>query len=184
MRELRPDRQPCPLVIEGEPATRVVLSHFSAGADATFVHVARKPDESRAPSEVSLTIGYAPFVEGTTIVYDLTDGTMQGKARPFTCKLDGRHSRSYMLLPFQVEQIVVRHAGDLRVTFLDASNETIQAALPFELQLMNAAREILATEYHATDRQGRWSHPLKLPSSPGKLIIRSLLTGSEASLTL
>src|SRR5262245_23998849 len=111
MQELRPDRSPCPFVVEGEATKRIALSHYSAGRDATYVLVSRKSDSKMPMEELAVAIGYAPFVEGTAIIYDLTDETMQGKARPFVCHLSRRMARSYMLLPFQVEAIAVRMLG-------------------------------------------------------------------------
>jgi len=90
-----------------------------------------------------VTIGYAPFVEGTAIIYDLTDETMQGKARPFVCNLRQQLVRLYAVMPFQIEETALSIEGvgnnrHLHVAFLDARREAIQAALPFELRLIAA----------------------------------------------
>jgi hypothetical protein len=187
--ELRADSRPCPFVLDASDTKRIALSHYSAGGDATYIHVSRKWDGTQPPADLAVIIQYAPSVEGTTIIYDLIDETMQGKARPFVCNLGRQFIRAYMLLPFQVEEIVIRTegAGDRRhfqVAFLDARSETIQAALPFELRLLGDDGKALRSEYHATDRQGRWSREAESFADASKIVVRSLLTGEEQTIRL
>jgi hypothetical protein len=183
--QLRPATGPCPFMVDQDATKQIALSHYSAGRDATYVHVARKWDGKLPLADLAVTIGYAPFVEGTTIIYDLSDEMMQGKARPFVCDFGQRLLRAYMVLPFQVEATVARAAPSiespqLHVAFHDARGETIQAALPFELRIIDSAGIVLS-EYHATDRNGRFSRGIAY-SHGAKCIVRSLLTGREESL--
>ena len=82
--QLRADYGECPLTI-GEKASRYVeLWHCSGGHDATYVYVSRRLETDADPSRPSeVTIGFAPHVAGTMLIYDVTAGTMQGKAGRF-----------------------------------------------------------------------------------------------------
>jgi len=188
-RELRSDDSPCPFSVDEGAARQVTLPHYSGGRDATYVYVSRKWDGRIPLREVAVTIRYPSFVEGTTIIYDVTAEIMQGKARPFVCNLDRKMIRVYAVMPFQVERISLRASGargrpEVQVTFLDARRETIQAALPFELRLIGASGKTLLTEYYATDRSGQFSYKPEADMAASKIIIRSLLTGREESMVL
>ncbi|HMC12478.1 MAG TPA: hypothetical protein VKH44_14355 [Pirellulaceae bacterium] len=192
--ELRAATGPCPFVVDQEAARLIALSHYSGGRDATYVLVSRKLVGNPPLPDVAVTIGYAPFVEGTAIIYDLTDETMQGKARPFVCNLGGQLVRVYALMPFQIEEtaLSIERVGNnqhLHVAFLDARREAIQAALPFEMRLLAADGNVLWTDCRATDRRGKFFCPLEslsitLFGGGTKLVIRSRLTGHEESLLL
>jgi hypothetical protein len=187
--ELRSDDSPCPFVVDEDAAHRVTLPHYSGGRDATYVFVARKWNGRLPLPDVSVTIRYSPLVEGTTIIYDVTDEQLQGKARPFVCSLGRKMIRVYAVMPFQVEDISLHSTGDsshreIQVAFLDARQQTIQAALPFELRLVAASGKTLLTEYRATERSGRFSYSPEADIVASKVIVRSLLTGRDASLTL
>jgi hypothetical protein len=174
--------------VDGVDAQRVALPHYSGGRDATYVLVSRKLTGEQPLKNLAVTIRYAPLVEGTTIIYDLTDETMQGKARPFVCDLGDGTIRMYAVMPFQIESIDIRlesstSPSSLRIAFLDACGETIQAALPFELQITDATGRELARQYLATDRNGRYTNKM-LPANVRNCAIRSLLTGYEQSLTV
>jgi len=186
--ELRPDRGPCPFVVDAFDAQRVALPHYSGGRDATYVLVSRKLTGEQPPSDLAVTIRYAPFVEGTTVIYDLTDETMQGKARPFVCDLGDGTIRMYAVMPFQIESIHIRlepstSPPSLVVAFLDARGELIQAALPFELQITDSAGHEHTKQYRSTDRSGRYTSKM-LPANVRNCAIRSLLTGREQWLTV
>jgi hypothetical protein len=181
--ELRLGTGDCPFVVDSAAEKHISLMHFSGGRDASYVAVSRELGGPGSDDPLSVNIGYRPFVEGTTIIYDATAETMQGKARPFLCRLPGsQRQRVYAVMPFQIEGILMR-AGNGRwsVGFVDARGELVEAALPFELRLVNEAGERLSAEYHCTDRGGRFSCDVARAS---RLIARSLLTGCEQSLTL
>jgi hypothetical protein len=188
--ELRASRGPCPFVVDKQALKRVSLPHYSAGRDATYIHVSRKWNGKLPLTDLSVTIGYAPFVEGTTIIYDLIDEMMQGKARPFLCNLGQQFVRVYMMLPFQIEATDLRIEDPsggrrLNVAFADARGEKIQAALPFELQIAEADGNPFLTEFCATDREGQFSRNLPSSACCGeRVIVRSLLTGRKESLRL
>jgi hypothetical protein len=189
LEELRPDGGPCPFVVDEDAAQRVSLAHYSGGRDATYILLSQKRNDGQPPSDVSITIRYASFVEGTMIIYDLVDETMQGKARPFVCSLGQRTSRIYALLPFQIEETTLRvevSTGEryLEVAFRGAQGETIQASLPFELRLLSADGETLHAEYFATNRIGQFVQNPAVLSRASKAVVRSLLTGHEKSLVL
>ena len=200
-RELRTDEGECPFVLEEVAAEGTAVRHFSGGRDATYVLVSRA-----AGTATQVTIKYAPFVEGTTIIYDATGETMQGKARPFVCDLTKGAKRVYALLPQQIETIALRtervdEGVKLRVAFLDACGQAIQAAVPFELRELDYRRREhqaslidergrvfdISRKHLSTDRQGSYVELRK--SLPGfrpmqfTAIIRSLLTGQEQAVT-
>jgi hypothetical protein len=185
--ELRPGSGPCPFVIDEEAAELVSLSHFNGGRDVAYVVVARQP-AYQSESRLAVTIRYAPFIEGTTIIYDATEETMQGKARPFVCKLGELACRVYAVMPVQIEETAIqldRIGSDqrLRVAFCNACGEVIEGTLPFELQLVDSSGVVRHDQQCATDRRGRY----QMASAPGdteKVIVRSLLTGREATLPL
>ena len=185
-RELLPGDGPCPFVVLEPPGFRIRLTHFSAGTGTTYVVVDRAPDITVGAKPVTVTIGYAPFVEGTTLIYDVTDETFQGKARPFTCDLSRSAQRVYAVVPVQIETIRIRlSAGKIDVAFLDACGERIAAALPFELTVHDAHNESLSS-YASTDRNGQFVRALPAPlsSTPINITVRSLLTGRDESLDL
>jgi hypothetical protein len=183
---LKPGKGPCPFVAGGKAAEHVTLAHYRGGRDATYVVVQRTDsdaNERAVAGNLSVTIGYAPFVEGTTIIYDLTAEQMQGKARPFECDLGGRANRVYAVLPYQVERAGVmkdqaRPPRNVDIAFLDARDEPLAAALLFQWRFSRGGQS-LASGYAATDERGRFR--LELPGAGGRceLIVRSLLTGLE-----
>lgn len=186
-RELRLFDIPCPFVVDPPAAKSVALSHYSAGRDATYVQVSRKWEGKLPLTDLAVTIRYAPSVEGTTIIYDLLDETMQGKARPFVCDMTRRFVRPYMLLPFQIERtsVAVLGKGESRVVeiaFMDARDEIIQAALPFELRVNDSRGKLQTSTYTATNRNGRLRHDLAPQTT--NIVVRSCLTGREDTLTL
>jgi len=185
-RELRPGDGLCPLVVLDPSAATIRLTHLSAGRDATYVVIDNDRDTSANVNAASVTIGYAAFVEGTTLIYDLTDETLQGKARPFTCDLSRSQQRVYAILPVQIETIRIRlRAGQIEVVFLDACGERIAAALPFELTLSGANGEPVSS-YACTDCDGHFvrARPASMGSMPADVTVRSLLTGREERITL
>ncbi|MDX1944290.1 MAG: hypothetical protein SFU86_02705 [Pirellulaceae bacterium] len=182
-RELRPAKLACPLVIRDFPAA-AQLHAYDGGHDVEYVIVERAAGE-----HIAITIGYAPRVEGTTLIYDLTAETLQGKARPFACDLSQPTPRCYALLPTQIEEITIQFVPATRshtlvVEFHDAQSERIQGALPFRLVLRNAAGEVVSEELACTGRDGRFTRAGisqgELPAG-GEVIVRSLLTGREAT---
>ena len=181
--ELRPGTDSCPFVVDRSTAKYVSLSHFEGGREAIYVLVSRKLDSEESSRHLAVTIGYRPFVAGTTIIYDATSETMQGKARPFVCHMyPSQRARVYAVMPFQIETISVRAVKrQLNVEFLDARGERIAAALPFELRLFNAAGKVMSAEYQSTDRGGRFSCD---PATASRATVRSLLTAREESFTL
>jgi hypothetical protein len=186
--ELRANRGGCPFVVDQEATRHVALPHYSGGRDATYVFVSRKLDGKHPLADLSVTIYYAPFVAGTTIIYDLADEMMQGKARPFVCHLGQGLVRSYAVLPVQIEEMDLRVNGSgqeptLYVAFLDASGEVIQAALPFELRVVGPSGKKSPPEYFTTSREGRFEKKLAVASG-SQVAVRSLLTGFETAVRL
>src|SRR5262245_13504642 len=184
---LRPGDGACPFVIDAGAAKRVAVSHHSAGRDATLVQIGRKWDGKLPLDELAVTIGYAPFVEGTAIIYDLMDETMQGKARPFVCDLRHRLSRMYMLLRYQIESASIELREDekrrvLCIGFTDARAEIIEAALPLELRVSDATGKLLSATYAATNRLGQFDY--ELPDQGSSVVVRSCLTGQEETVRL
>jgi hypothetical protein len=178
-RELQAGEGACPFVVLDPPESGIRFSHFSAGSDAAYVLVER----SRPGG---IIIGYASFVEGTTLIYDLTDETLQGKARPFACDLRRYERRVYALLPAQIETICLEpKERQIAVEFHDACSERMEAALPFHV-IATAAGGRRHTTYGSTDRNGRATHaiPASLGAGPWSVQIRSLLTGRTALATL
>ena len=189
-RELRVGRGECPFIFLDKGKIEARLAHYDGGRDVTYVAVTRAADIAiniSGGAVAVVTIGYAPFVEGTTIIYDLTDEMMQGKARPFACDLSRTPCRMYAVLPFQIEQVKIAvdklpQPQRLLVGFLDARGERIQAALPFRVQVVAADRAAL-DEYACTDRQGQFSRdiPELAGRANAKIVVRSLLTGRDDS---
>lgn len=186
-RYLRPGDGSCPFVIDAHAAKRVALSHQSAGRDATLVQLGRKWDGKFPLDDLAVTIRYAPFVEGTAIIYDVIDETMQGKARPFDCDLKHRFARMYMLLPYQIERAFLEVKGQgegrtIEIAFLDARDEIIQAALPFQWSASHSCGRLLASNYAATNRVGQFR--TELPMQAHRVTIHCCLTGGDETLTV
>jgi len=186
-RELRPDDSPCPLVVLEPSAAAIRLTHFSAGRDATYVVIDDARYSSANITTASVTIGYAPFIEGTTLIYDLTDETLQGKARPFTCELGRSGRRVYAVLPVQIETIRIRlHRQQIEVEFHDALDERIEAALPFQLTANGGNTKRFGTYVCTAARDGRFTQavPAAFGDAPWEIAVRSLLTGREERIKL
>ena len=192
---LWPDVGPCPFVVDQDAAMQVVLQHYDAGRDASYVTVSRGSEKelsqgSNPLSDKPATLRFASFVQGTTIIYDATDETLQGKARPFACDLNRRSFRLYALLPFQIEgtAMQVKNVNSqryLKVAFVDARGEKIQAAMPFELRLIDRDESTLASKDCATDREGQFVYHLYYgAAAPMKAVVRSRLTGREETMEL
>ena len=172
-RYLRPGEGECPFVVRDSHRADVRLTHFSPGRDATYVVIQSSKLEK-------VIIGYAPFVEGTALIYDVTAAAMQGKARPFECDLR-IGGRVYALLPVQIEAIRVALRGRrIEVEFGDARGERVEAALPFVLLLQTASRKVGAA-YSCTDRDGRFVREIAEVEADELLsvTVRSLVTGCE-----
>jgi hypothetical protein len=185
--QLRPAESSPPFVVEDRFARQIEVMHASAGRDATYVALTRKMDGDTSVADLAATVHYAPFVEGTAIIYDLIDETMQGKARPFMCDLTGHFLRSYLLLPFQTERtsIAAHGTGERRfveVTFLDGCDKVVQAALPFQLRTIDSSGNVLTSKYTATNRNGQFKHELAPMSRV--VVVHSGLTSREERLTL
>jgi hypothetical protein len=185
-RELRPGDGPCPFVVLDPPSANIRLTHFSAGRDATYVMIDDARDMSANRNTASVTIGYAPFVEGPTLIYDLTDETLQGKARPVSCDLCRNGRRVYAVVPVQIETIRIRmRRQQIEIEFHDALGERIQAALPFQLTASGASRDRIE-RYACTTRDGRFAQdiPDSLGAAPWTIVVGSLLTGRAEHATL
>ncbi len=179
---LQPGEGACPFVIDAQAAKQVAISHHSAGRDAVLIQISRNWDGKLPLDNLAVTIRYAPWVEGTAIIYDLMDETMQGKARPFVCDLKHRFARMYMLLPYQVEKTSIRFRNErasrvARIGFLDAQGQTIEAALPLMLRVDDAGGKPLLSAQAATNRLGICD--FELPDEARRLSVRSCLTGQE-----
>ena len=177
--ELQDSEGACPFVVVDPPESGIRFSHFSAGRDAAYVLVER----SRPGGVI---IGYAPFVDGTTLIYDVTGEALQGKARPFGCDLRRYERRVYVLLPVQIEAIRLETKNrQVAVEFHDARGERIEAALPFQV-IANAAGGRQHRTYGSTDRNGRATYAIPAPFGlgPWSVRIRSLLTRQSAQATL
>ena len=169
---LKPGDEPCPFVVSPPHDATTKLIHHSAGRDATYVVI-------EAAKPATITVGYAPFVEGTTLIYDVTEETLQGKARPFQCEVQPAVQRVYALLPVQIETIrIARRSKQLAVEFHDARGERIEAALPFDLTLTSASTQRRAS-FCCTDRVGQFVRVLEAGEGISAIAVRSLLTGRE-----
>ena len=182
MRHLRPDTQPCLFLSQSGERSGFTLTQFTAGRDVTYIFVARAASAAGSKaSEWKEVIDFSHKMEGVEIIYDATDGTMQGKARPFTCDLTKEPSRLYAVLPFQIEGAAVSKFENpsrrIEVQFFDAREERIQAALPLELTILGADRKPIERGYLATNREG-WCDQA-VPGHHSTLVVRSLLTGFE-----
>jgi hypothetical protein len=191
-RALRDGEGPCPFVIEDATAKHVTPLHHFGGRDATYVSIGHDPppdEDGSLGTRVKVT--YAPFVEGTTIIYDVIERTLQGKARPFFCKVARGRPRLYALLPYQIETIQLaaeRVKNKLRfdIAFADARGEAIQAVLPFEIRFLDKQGETRLKEIRVTNREGRHvdSYDYRWGIAPGRwsAVVLSLLTGREQSI--
>jgi hypothetical protein len=192
-KQLRPDYGDCPFVVDRAIAGGVTVEHYSGGRDATYVFVSRGPEWEESSPAARPTIRFAPFVAGTSIIYDVTDATLQGKARPFVCDLRKHSRRVYALLPYQIEAIAIRYqiVRDNRhavISFHDARGESIQAVCPFEFQTdFEPGRTCIIAKgvprrLRTTTPSGEHDEVLRGPQMmPGtqNFLVRSLLTGRE-----
>lgn len=188
-RELLPGAGECPFVLHKLVAGKIDLRHFDGGRDATYVLVACREREKNPSGTV--TIGYAPSVAGTLLIYDVTRHRLQGKARPFECDWNQGDNRLFAILPVQIEAIQARieiqfGIPTLRVSFLDARGEVIQGALPYEASLEKVDGAVELLHFGATNREGKATTrlPAGVSQQAGQCTIRSLLTGGTVSLDL
>jgi hypothetical protein len=197
--ELKESQEECPFLIESAEEPDIRLRHYHGGRDATYVVVwrtgifASQPPTLVAPRPgATAKVRYPSFVAGTTIIYDATAETMQGKARPFVCDLTKRARRVYALLPYQIESVraqatVEEGNVNLKVSFLDAREEVIQAAMPFEQRFIPPNGKELRREFRSTARDGVYDRTPKYNwrIAPGKwqMVVRSLLANSKSTVT-
>jgi hypothetical protein len=195
-KELEGGKGECPFILDGADEREISLRHYDGGRDATYVYVwlqgifSSQPGTVVAPKvDATVKVRYPAFVAGTTIIYDATAEAMQGKARPFVCDLTKRALRVYALLPYQIEAVDARAEvkdGNvhLRISFLDARGEIIQAALPFERHFITPKGTGLR-EYNVTARNGVFNQTPKYEwrIAPGKwkFVVRSLLAKFETA---
>jgi len=192
--KLRLHEGECPFVVRGPVAEAIGLTHYAGGRDATYVYVSRRLAHFDTPGAASPTIDFAPDVAGTAIIYDVTAGALQGKARPFVCDLDKRFVRIYAIMPYQIEGIRARHEPrddgfELQVEFVDAMQERIAAVLPFALELSSSDPEKRKQKgYRATSESGTYQETFRheRPEEPAllKLVVRSLLAPWEMKLSI
>lgn len=189
--ELRPGAGPCPFIVESPSGVEFDVQHYSGGRDATYIIISRGAGTPPGPGNATANVRYAPFVEGTAIIYDVTAESIQGKARPFVCDLSQHEQRVYALLPVQIEASdgaldTSRPDKKLRLRFAcrDAQRQPIEAALPFELKFYGPGAPlgpVLQTSYLATNRQGifsiKWESLIAVNSPVHRTAFRSLLTG-------
>lgn len=181
-RIVRADRRSNLFVPQGAKAELVRVHQFDGGRDATYIVVEQR-QKSESGKGPRVTIGFLPEVDGTSLIYDLTDETLQGKARPFECDLSRRGLRLYALLPVQIEKISLsitkRPDPMLTIEFQDARGARLGAAMPYRLRVLDSARIGSTSGYSSTELHGRKSIPL--PSGTGVLSVTSAATGREES---
>lgn len=193
-KQLRTDYGDCPFVVDRRFESAVLIENYNGGRDATYVFVSRGAEWSEESPAALPTIRFAPFVPGTSIIYDVTDATLQGKARPFACDLRKHHRRIYAVLPVQIEAIkigyqIVREDRQARVSFHDARGEQLEAVCPFEIQstFEVGGRSCVVTKdapklLRTTAGSGEHNEVLYgLQFAPGTqtFLVRSLMTGRE-----
>jgi hypothetical protein len=180
-RIVRTDKRTPLFVPQGANAELVRVHQFDGGRDVTYIVVAQR-QQAESGKGPRVTIGYLPEVDGTSIIYDLTDETLQGKARPFECDLTRRGLRLYALLPVQIETIALAITKQpdptLTIEFQDARSARLEATLPFRLRFTgNANKRGTDGGYSSTELHGRKSVPV--PSGTGVLSVTSAATGRE-----
>jgi hypothetical protein len=180
-----------PFVVTGPAAKEIGLLHYNGGRDASYVLVNRLGDPQAADKEFGKVTINPKNIDGTTIIYDVTDETLQGKARPFACDLKSSANRVYAILPYQIENIELRaeknEFDDVRVhvAFLDARGERLKGALPFARWLTNSLGSDCHEAFATTNQDGTYSHWLNWGPGDGgtswTVSVRSLLTGRTKS---
>lgn len=190
-RELLEGDGKCPFVVPDAAAKHVELLHYSGGRQATYVAIGHHPTSNENPADgPCIKVMFAPFVEGTAIIYNVTEMALQGKARPFFCKLEHGGHRLYAMLPYQIEAIkltatLVKGKLQFDVSFADAGGDVIQAVMPFEMRYVDQRSETRLKEIRVTNREGQHvdSYDYRWSVSPGRwtAVVRSLLTGQEQS---
>lgn len=178
----QPGSGPCPLVVAAKTARRVSLQHYSGGTDIEYVVVSPKTAANLPDQTLTITLGYAPHVPGTALIYDATSETMQGKARPFNCELQPAAPRIFALLPFQIEGAVAAidthpNHRQYNIRFIDGRGEPIHGALPLEILPAAASKQPTTPRFLSTDRSGTCRVLLNAPASVQRIQVRSLLTG-------
>ncbi|HMC11990.1 MAG TPA: hypothetical protein VKH44_11895, partial [Pirellulaceae bacterium] len=121
-------------------ASQLTCEGFTGGKEVQLVLVRAKLGADGKPLAVRETLTYRRDVAGSDLVYDLTGEFMQGKARPFDCKLRKEPVRLYALLPYQVEMRVEADAQfgklnesdkiDLCVEFVNGLGKPAAGSLP------------------------------------------------------
>jgi hypothetical protein len=177
------DQRPALFVPRGPAAELVRVHQFDGGRDAKYLVVIQR-EVARRCKGPRATIGFLPEVPGTAIIYDLTDQTLQGKARPFDCDLTSRALRLYALLPVQIEEIAVfmssGQAPKLKIEFRDATGKRLEAALPFRLQFHNRPRVGSKSTFGTTELNGQYVEQLR--PGQGEIAVISTATGREQSI--
>jgi len=163
-----------------QKTSELITAGIIAGKDVRYAVVYR-PESSQQKSHRRFTLTYSPEVAGTDLIYNLTDGFLQGKARPFDVQLAPGELLLFCILPFQLEQVTTQEKNTdegpvLEVLFQTAAHETIQGVLPLALYRMSADSMLELDHYVMSSEAGQFVIPLKSYKPPkGKLSLFTLL---------
>lgn len=163
-----------------QKTTELITAGIIAGKDVRYAVVYRPANSPQSESR-RFTLTYSPDVAGTDLIYNLTDGFLQGKARPFDVQLAPGELLAFCILPFQLEQVKTeeKNAAEgpvLEVQFETADHKTIEGILPLALYRMSADSMLELDHYVTSNEVGQFVIPLKSYKPPkGKLSIFTLL---------
>lgn len=163
-----------------QKTSELITAGIIAGKDVRYAVVYR-PESSQQKTPRRFTLTYSPEVAGTDLIYNLTDGFLQGKARPFDVQLAPGELLLFCILPFQLEQVATQEKNSaegpvLQVQFETAAHDTIQGVLPLALYRMSTDSMLELDHYVMSNEAGQFLIPLKSYKPPkGKLSLFTLL---------
>ncbi len=167
---------------------------MNGGRDATYVIAVNDYYYKNRASWVQFAETLLPNGVVTGGLYDLTAERSLGAVAPVSCVFTDVTARVYGLLARPVASIDLAatqkvKGGDalrLRVRFLDAAKQPLQAAIPFALTLVQPDGTSALKLYRSTDVAGQfglsWTAPANAPVGKWSLTVRSQLDGRTVSI--
>ena len=178
-----------PLMSTRGAAAKASTFAMDGGRDAKYVIAVNDYSYKNRADWVQFAETLQPNGPVAGALYDLTSERSLGSVAPVSCVFTDLTARVYGVLARPMTSIDLAatqkvKSGDvlrLRVRFLDADRQPLQAAIPFALTLLQPDGKFALKLYRSTDVTGQfglsWTAPANSPSGTWSLSIRSQLDG-------
>ncbi len=182
------------LVDPAQQQSALQTAGLITGRDVRYTLVYR-PQLASGKGSMRFTLTYADAVAGTDLIYNVTDGFLQGKARPFDVTLAPGEMLLFCILPFQMEGVEgsAKREGNrwqYSARFFSGASDPILGHLPVAVVEQPVSGPARVIAYGLTDAKGSYAGSLiqkereRLQAEKSKLYVRSLLGDFEYAVQL